>query len=90
MGYSFSLKNYGTKIWGWGSNCDLAPPIFNTLRGPCEWDFTNISAFSTLSIEIKKSGGTSSTAMGDHESGGRVLPTATNLSLNKLAKADPE
>ena len=59
--------------------------------GPAaEWLFTDISAFSTSSIDIKNSGGTSSTAMGDHESGERVLPTATNLSLNKLARADPE
>ena len=55
-----------------------------------DWDFTDISAFSTSSIEIKKSGGTSSTAMGDHENGGRVLPTATNFSLTKLARAHPE
>ena len=59
--------------------------------GPAaEWDFTDISAFSTSSIEIKKSGGTSSTAMEDQENGGRVLPTATNLSLSKLARVDPE
>ena len=59
--------------------------------GPAaEWEFTDIRAFSTSSMEIKKSDGTSSTAMGDYENGRRVLPTATNLSLNNLARVDPE
>ena len=36
---AYSVKNYGTKnmVGGGGGCCsyDLAPPLFNTLRGPC-------------------------------------------------------
>ena len=53
------VKNYGTKIWGWGSNCDLAPPPPNfqyALRALNKYCTVQAKSVSLNQLELQKRG----------------------------------